>query len=49
MLHLYLKHRETMWLRDIYYGKREQSDLSPTDMKEVHRLVTTIEEAEGKR
>lgn len=45
-LHLYLRHRDTVWLLDIY-SKREKADLSPADIEEIHDLVTTIKRAES--
>jgi hypothetical protein len=47
-LHLYLRHRDTVWLLDIY-SKREKADLSPADIEEVHDLVTAIKRAESGR
>jgi hypothetical protein len=44
VLQLYLRHRETVWLLDIY-SKREKADLSPKDVKAFRQLVASIKEA----
>jgi len=46
VLHLFLMHRDTLWLLDIY-GKREKADLSRADVKAVRTLVSAIKRAAG--
>ncbi|MBI4967249.1 MAG: type II toxin-antitoxin system RelE/ParE family toxin [Rhodospirillales bacterium] len=46
VIHLYLGHRETIWLLDIY-AKREQADLSPDDVKAIRRVVAAIKDEES--
>jgi len=41
VLQLYLKHRSTVWLLDVY-GKREKADLSPADKKAIKKVVAAI-------
>ena len=45
VLQLYLSHRDTVWLLDIY-AKRAKLDLSAEDVKAIRRAVATIKEAE---
>jgi hypothetical protein len=44
VLHLYLKHRETTWLLDLY-AKNEKSDLSAAYLKAIRALVAAIKAA----
>ena len=48
VLQLYLRHRDTVWLLDIY-SKRAKADLSPDDVKAVRRVVGAIKRAESGR
>lgn len=41
VLHLYLRHRDTLWLLDIY-GKREKADLGTADVKAIRAMVDAI-------
>jgi hypothetical protein len=41
VLHLFLRHKDTLWLLDIY-AKREKSDLGTADIKNLRALVETI-------
>ena len=43
VLHLYLKHRDTIWMLDIY-SKRDKLDLSPSDVKAIKEAVKTIKD-----
>ena len=44
-LHLYLRHKDTVWLLDMY-AKRAKVDLTPDDVKMIRRLVQAIKETE---
>lgn len=44
VLHLFLRHVDTLWLLDIY-GKREKADLSAADVQKVRTLVDAIKRA----
>lgn len=46
VLQLYLRHRATVWLLDIY-AKREKADLSPDEVKAIRKFVKAIKKAEG--
>ena len=46
-LHLYLRHKDTVWLLDIY-AKREKTDLTPDDVRAVRQLVQAIKAMEGR-
>ncbi|MDK9720670.1 MAG: type II toxin-antitoxin system RelE/ParE family toxin [Rhodospirillales bacterium] len=43
VLHLYLKHQNTIWMLDIY-SKRDKLDLSPEDVRAVKQLVNAIKD-----
>lgn len=45
VLHLFLRHRDTSWLLDVY-AKRDKADLSPSDVKALHALVDAIKHLE---
>lgn len=45
-LHLYLRHKDTVWMLDIY-AKRDKADLTPDDTRAIRRLVAAIKQAEG--
>lgn len=44
-LHLFLRHKDTLWLLDVY-AKREKSDLSSNDVKRLRALVEEIKKME---
>lgn len=46
VLTLFLRHRETVWLLDIY-SKREKADLSPAEVQEARQLVKAIKDVEN--
>lgn len=48
VLHLCLKHVDTVWLLDAC-GKREQADPSPADAKAIRAAVAIIKKAERLR
>jgi hypothetical protein len=41
VLHLFLRHKDQLWLLDIY-GKREKADLSRADVKALRAVVDEI-------
>jgi hypothetical protein len=45
VLHLYLKHKETTWLLDVY-AKRDKADLDPSDIRSLHAVVDAIKRLE---
>lgn len=47
-LHLYLRHKDTVWMLDIY-AKREKADLTPDDVRAIRRLVQAIKDTEDGR
>jgi len=48
VLQLYLRHVDTVWLLEVY-GKRENADLSPADVKAIKAAVAIIKQAERLR
>lgn len=45
-LHLHLRHKDTLWLLDLY-AKSEKADLSAADLKAVRAVVAAIKAAAG--
>jgi hypothetical protein len=41
VLHLYLRHKDTLWLVDVY-AKHDKPDLSPKDVKDVRAWAEAI-------
>lgn len=44
VLHLFLKHKDTVWLLDVY-AKRDKLDLSPKDVRALGAWVDAIKQS----